>query len=140
MKQKVVVLEEVSVVRMSEDDFKEKVINTKPEESEQEQNAKANIAAINHYVKSMPQMKMSASDNYTEYMKGPQGVSIFSSNGQKGLIKAIKDIVKTKPVEHKSFTKQNSHNINFNSISLKDSLNQPNKQRADSLKSLQVKK
>lgn len=89
MTQRVVVLKEVSVSRvMSEDDFKKKIAETKLIESEEEQNAKANMAALNYYIKSIPQMSMNANDNYREYMKGPQGVTIFSSNGQRGLIKS----------------------------------------------------
>ena len=132
MTQRVVVLKEVSVSRvMSEDDFRKKIAETKLIESEEEQNAKANLAALNYYIKSIPQMSMNANENYREYMKGPQGVTIFSSNGQKGLIKAIRDVIKTKAVPFKNFVRQKHHVINFNSIHLKDS---SSRHQADSLK------
>lgn len=141
MTQRIIVLDAVDIHRVvSEDDFKKKIIETPITKSEEEQNAEANMAALNYYIRSIPQVGMNANENYREYMKGPQGVTIFSSNGQRGLIKAIRDVIKSKPVPYKSFAKQKPHVINFNSISRKDSLHKQDQQKTDSLKLQRIKK
>lgn len=104
MKQKVTLLNSVDVFNiLSEESFKRKILTTTKVETTEEQNAKENIAALNYYIRSLPQLPMNANDNYRDFIKGPQGVTIFSSSGQKGLIKAIRDVAKSKPVPYKNF-------------------------------------
>ena len=119
MTEKVTPLNLIEVYGLSEERFKKQVLETPPVLSREEENAKTNMAALNYYMNSLPQLKMNGYENYLEQIKGPQGVTIFSSGGQKGLIKAIKNIIKTKPIPYKSFT--NRSTLKLKTIILTDS-------------------
>ncbi len=139
MMQKVTLLDAVSVYTLSEASFKEKILETTVVESQEEQNAKTNMAVLNYYMKSLPPLEMTGSENYREYMKGPQGVTIFSSSGQKGLIKAIRDVIKAKPIPYKAFPARSATVLNFNLNILRDS-SRTNKPKPDTLKVTSNKK
>ena len=140
MTQKAIQLNSVEVYRLSEESFKKTVLETAPVASPEEENANTNIAILKYYIKSLPQLPMNANENYREQIKGPQGVTIFSSGGQKGLIKAIRDVIKMKPTPYKSFSirKAPSPEIKYNIFS--DSSSPITKQRIDTMKLVKGKK
>ena len=131
MIQKVTLLGTVNVYALTEAKFRKEVLETTPVESQEEQNAKTNMAVLNYYIKSLPQLKMTEAENYREYMKGPQGVTIISSNGQ-GLIKAVRDVIKFRPVPYKAFPRRGETVPNFKLNILYDSI-RTNKSNLDSL-------
>src|SRR6267154_2231949 len=94
LRQKVRLLNEVKVYSyLSEWAFKQKIIETTPQISREEALAAINSKIISYLARFAPAAPMNANDNYIDYMKGPQGVVIFSSNPSKGLIRALKNVI-----------------------------------------------
>jgi hypothetical protein len=102
--QKIRLLDEVKVHSyISESAFKKKIMETIPVLSREEEIAKTNSKIMTYLARYAPAAPMNANENYIEYMKGPQGVVIFSNNPSKGLIKAIKNVFHHKPTFEKFY-------------------------------------
>ena len=86
-------LDEVIIgVLPSEAKFKQELINMEISETKEEINAQLNIRLATIMYLSGYTPGMSSMDNYKSFIKGPQGVSIFSSDPSKGLIKSFKNL------------------------------------------------
>jgi hypothetical protein len=104
LRQKIRLLREVKIYSyLSERAFKQKIIETTRLLSREEEMAKINSAIISYLARYAPTSPMDAYDNYIDYMKGPQGVVIFSSSPSKGLIRAFKNIINLATPSYKKF-------------------------------------
>jgi len=100
MTPKINLLDEVVISTMTESEFKQKILETTPQLTLEEEAALENIRIINQRAKFASPLPMGSYEAYRDFLKGPQGIVIFSSNGSKGLVKAIKNIVR--PPTYKS--------------------------------------
>jgi hypothetical protein len=104
LRQKIRLLNEVKIYSyLSERVFKQKIIETIPQLSREEEIAAINSRIISYLARHAPTSPMDAHDNFVDYMKGPQGVVIFSSNPSKGLIRAFKNIINPATSSYKKF-------------------------------------
>lgn len=121
---------------LTESEFKEKVLNTTPVLTKEEELARENAQIMRRIALYAPQQSMNANDNYLDYMKGPQGVVLFSNKPGKGLISAVKNIVKPKKLVYKRPNSNTAplplNEIKFNVI--KDSKSMEANSGYDSLK------
>lgn len=86
-------LEEVIIgVLPSEAKFKQELIYMEIHETKEEMNAQSNMRLATIMYLSGYSPGMSSMDNYKSFIRGPQGVSIFSSDPSKGLIKSFKNL------------------------------------------------
>jgi hypothetical protein len=104
LRQKIRLLREVKIYSyLSESAFKQKIMETTPVLSREEEIALINSSIISYLARNAPASPMDAYDNYVDYMKGPQGVVIFSSNPSKGLIRAFKNIINLTTSSYRKF-------------------------------------
>lgn len=104
LQQKTRLLDEVKIYSyLSENAFKQKVMETTPVLSQEEEIAQINSKIMSYLAQYAPPCVMNANDNYVEYMKGPQGVVIFSSKPYKGLIRAFKNVLNPSLPSYKRF-------------------------------------
>ncbi len=104
LRQKIRLLNEVKIYSyLSEWAFKQKIIETIPQPSREEEIAAINSKIISYLARYAPTSPMDANDNFVDYMKGPQGVVIFSSDPSKGLIRALKNIFNPTTPSYKKF-------------------------------------
>lgn len=104
---RVTFLKEVSVTSLpTEIEFRHRVLETVPQLSLEEEIAKENIDILNRAAKFAMPLEMDSYQSYRDYIKGPQGVVIVSSNGSKGLVRAIKNVVLSKPYKFPSFVER----------------------------------
>jgi hypothetical protein len=106
---KITFLKEVTVTPLTEDEFQRKILETTPQLSPEEEIAQENIQLLNHAAKFAMPLQMDSYQSYRDYIKGPQGVVLFSSNGSKGLIRAIKNVIRATPYKFPSTLKR-THN------------------------------
>jgi len=107
--QKIRLLSEVQVYSyLSETDFRQKIIQTTPVLTREEEIVQINSKIINYMYRYAPTFPMNANDNYIEYMKGPQPVVIFSSKPSKGLVRAIKNVLTPSQPSYKKFFNSDS--------------------------------
>ncbi|WP_422360970.1 carboxypeptidase-like regulatory domain-containing protein [Reichenbachiella sp.] len=74
---------------LPEDEFKQEVVEHEVKYTEAEVNAMQNVEFSTLLYKKGYVPEMNSLDNFKNYMKEPQGVSLFSSDPSKGLIKSI---------------------------------------------------
>ena len=104
LRQKIRLLDEVKIYSyLSESAFRQKIMETTPVLSREEEIAQINSKIITYLARYLPAYPMSAHDNYIDYMKGPQGVVIFSSKPNKGLIRAIRNVINPNLLSYKRF-------------------------------------
>ncbi|MBR09813.1 MAG: hypothetical protein CMP48_19265 [Rickettsiales bacterium] len=78
----------------SEEKLKSELIKHDVPMSQEEYSAKQNMKLATMIYLSGYTPKMTSWDNYNEFIRGPQGVSIFSSDPSKGLFKSIRNLSK----------------------------------------------
>ena len=101
---KITILKEIIVTSLpTETEFRNSVLETVPQLSMEEEIAQENISILNQATKVAMPLPMDSYQSYRDYIKGPQGVVIFSSNRSKGLVRALKNIVHSKPYKFPSF-------------------------------------
>jgi len=109
LRQRIRLLDEVKIYSfLSENAFKQKIMETNPVLSREEEIAQINSKIITCLARYAPTYPMDAHDNYIDYMKGPQGVVIFSSKASKGLIRAIKNVMSPNQPAYKRFLNSDS--------------------------------
>lgn len=92
-------LEEVNVFAFSgEEKFKKKILHLQINSTIEEVHAKNNIEYAHKLCLMGVVPGMNSEDNYKYYLNRPQGVSLFSTNPSKGLVKAIKNIKRASEV------------------------------------------
>jgi hypothetical protein len=106
---KITFLKEVIVTPLTEADFQNKVLETTPQLSMEEEIAKENVQILNRAAKFAMPLQMDSYQSYQDYIKGPQGVVLFSSNGSKGLVKAIKNVIRSTPYKFPSTFKRSGN-------------------------------
>lgn len=106
---KITFLKEVTITPLTEDEFQRKILETTPQLSREEEIAQENVQILNHATKFAMPLQMDSYQSYRDYMKGPQGVVLFSSNGSKGLVRAIKNVVRSTPYKFPSMSSR-THN------------------------------
>jgi hypothetical protein len=107
--QKIRLLDEVKIYfYLSESEFRQKIMETTPVLTREEEIAQINSKIITYLARYAPAYPMNAHDNYIDYMKGPQGVVILSSKPSKGLIRAIKNVIKPNLPSYKRFLNSDS--------------------------------
>lgn len=74
---------------LPEEEFKQEIIKRKVQYTEDEVNAIQNVEYSTILYKKGYVPEMNSLDNFKNYMKEPQGVTLFSSDPSKGLIKSI---------------------------------------------------
>jgi hypothetical protein len=108
LRRKTILLREVVVNGvLSEDELKQKVLQTPIVISTEEKNVQENLEDIRTLYALGYRPEMNALDNYREFMKPPKDFTIFSSNGG-GLIKALRNIANPPSIKfptRKTFTK-----------------------------------
>ena len=114
----IVLLRGVNVRRLSEDQFKEQLLELKVE-TEEEENARDNVSLIRQQgiLGVIPQMD--GFDNYRSFVSGPQNVTFFSTGPNKGLFRGVKKAVKKpaySPVrrDRRTAVDWSKHRWNFN--------------------------
>ena len=86
------ILKEVTVNDVpTEEELKEKILETKVVVTREEENARANLENARTLYRLGYRPEMNALDNFREAIKPPQGATFFSSNGG-GFIKALKNL------------------------------------------------
>jgi hypothetical protein len=108
---KITFLKEVTVTALNETEFRNKILETVPQVSMEEENALENIYVLTQASKFALPLQMDSYQSFREYMKGPQGVVIFSSNGSKGLVRAIKNIALSKTYRPPSTFKRSNNSL-----------------------------
>ena len=104
LRQKIILLKEVKIYSyLSERMFKQMIIEKPPVLSQEEEIALINSRILSYVARYAPPAPMDAFDNYIDYMKGPQGVVILSSNPSKGLIRALKNVITPATSSYKKF-------------------------------------
>lgn len=90
MKKKDYMMDEI-VIRdyLLEEELKQQIVEHEVKYTEEEVNAIQNVAFSTLLYKKGYVPEMNSLDNFKNYMKEPQGVSLFSSDPSKGLIKSI---------------------------------------------------
>lgn len=90
MKKKENLMDEI-IIRdyLLEEELKQEIVEHEVKYSEEEINAIQNVAFSTLLYKKGYVPEMNSLDNFKNYMKEPQGVSLFSSDPSKGLIKSI---------------------------------------------------
>lgn len=88
-----VLLDEIIIGLLpSEDQFKKRLLESRVAPTKEEAAATQTMHLAKILFLSGYTPEMSSYDNYKEYSRDPQGVSIFSSDPSKGLIKSIQNI------------------------------------------------
>jgi hypothetical protein len=91
--QRVRVLPEIRIVDfLSEDNLKSKILQPPPMETREQQMAKENSKRINSLARMAPMAAPTLSEQYFQSLQGPRDVVLLSSNPNRGLIKAIRNI------------------------------------------------
>ncbi|MEP1780243.1 hypothetical protein [Reichenbachiella sp.] len=81
---------------LAEEDLKREIVEREVKYSVEEVNAINNIAFSTVLYKKGYVPEMNSLDNFKNYMKEPQGITLFSSNPSKGLIRSIKKLKQQK--------------------------------------------
>lgn len=114
---KITFLKEVTVTSTpTEIEFRNKVLETIPQLSMEEEIAEENVRIMNQAVKFAVPLQMDSYQSYRDYMKGPQGVVILSSSGSKGLVRAIKNVIRSTPYKFPSFVNRKSYKEGTSSV------------------------
>jgi len=93
------ILPEIMVNEMpTEYELKQKILNTQPDINDEAVVAEYNLSNAWRAGIYSQSPEMDAFDNYENYLKGPQPVVIWSSSGNKGLLKSIMQINKSKRI------------------------------------------
>ena len=79
---------------LPEEELKQEMIDHEVNYSTEEINAVQNVSQSTMLYKMGYVPHMNSLDNFKDYIKGPQGVTLFSSDPSKGLIKSLKNINK----------------------------------------------
>lgn len=96
LRPKITFLKEITVTGLpTETEFRNQVLETTPEQSVEEEIAQDNVRILGQAAKFAMPLPMDSYESYRDYIKGPQGVVIFSSNGSKGLVRAIKNVIRS---------------------------------------------
>jgi hypothetical protein len=104
MRERIRLLREVNVYWfLSENMFRQKIMETTLVPSREEEIAMINSKIISYLARYAPVCSMNAYDNHIDYMRGPQPVVIFSSKPTKGLIRAIKNVIRPNLPSYKKF-------------------------------------
>lgn len=87
------VLDEVNISSvLSEEAFRQKIIETQPMMTREETNAQENSATMRNLLKIAPAPAKTDAEVFFETLEGPKGVTILSTRPGRGLIQAIRQL------------------------------------------------
>ncbi|MEQ8471295.1 MAG: hypothetical protein RIC35_08915 [Marinoscillum sp.] len=97
----------------SEAQFKQEILESRVEPTKEEKAATETMQMAKTLFLAGYTPEMNSLDNYKDYIKGPQGVSILSSDPSKGIIKSFKNLNRYQSLFHTNYNYTESDSLSY---------------------------